>query len=404
MRVIATVLILILLSSCAEELQEPQELSLVLTTNRTDKANSTLASLARDYEALNPGLSIRIEAIKNVEEVLALRMAASRLGDIILIPPSDLHQMESLLLPLDSLEIRESDYYFYDFGLDDEGRLRALPSGVYQIGIAYHRGAFRKAGIEGTPRTWEEFLELASKLKAAGIQPMAINYQQKWPLTPFIENLPQILSGDPLFLERTLNSELFPEGGLLEQIFSRLRQLANLGYLEPDLQFTDWELMKLDHARGDIAMALLGSWYLPQMIDSGASPQEVGFFPFPESKVLMLDMDYFYGIDSSTPHPQESLELFRYLFLEEHYNQAVDIIPAKKGSAGLSPALEELLSSGLPVSEDYEESPQFRQRLADLDIDLVRVLQEYLVAEDPTAILREYNRRWVQAPARSNQF
>ena len=49
------------------------------------------------------------------------------------------------------------------------------------IGFWYNKALFEQAGITAPPATWDEYLAAVEKLKAAGIDPLAIAGKDKWP-------------------------------------------------------------------------------------------------------------------------------------------------------------------------------------------------------------------------------
>jgi len=394
-RFFISIFLLLTIWGCQEKRELPKGVTLALTTNRTDKANTTLKALAREYEIANPHVTIQIEAIKNVQEVLSIRACAGELRDITLFSsqtPQNLYP--ELLYPLDSLNINPEEQYFYDFGIGSDGKLYSIVSAVNYVGVIYHKGAFQKAEIERPPRDWESFLTACQDLKDQDIQPMAINYHQGWPLTPYIEHLPAILTGDAYILEKSLNHELFPSDGIKREIFGKLRTLYDNGFLEENLLLTDWELMKQKHSKGEIGMTFLASWYSPQLADLGTPKADIGFFPFPDSQAILVNSGYSVGIGKNTSSPEESLKLFKYLFLEGNYQKAVNVIPAQKTTPPDIPGMEEFLSYPLPHLEDHQESEDYRERLRAKNIDLTSVLQEYLISPDPDSVLEKYNRIW----------
>lgn len=382
------------LVSCQKE-ENLEPITLTFTTNRTDKANNTLQVLANEYSKLHPHITVTIEAIKNVEEVLPIKAQAGDLGDVTILTNKFLpSHYPDLLYPLDELNIKPEDYHFYKFGIGPDNKLYNLVSTINFTGLVYNKIAFNRAGITEIPRTWDEFLNTCSILKESGIQPMAINYQQKWPLSPYVDILPFILSGNPEILEETLKGDLFPPNGYMQIIFEQLLQLNNMHYLEENIQLSDWELMKKQHSDGEIAMTFLATWYPPQLVDKGSDIKDIGMFPYPDSKTNYVNAGYFYGISKNTPYPEESLKLFKYLFIEENYHNAVSIISPKTSGKKEAPYINELLSYNLPIYEDKRNSNQLQQRVSDREIDTERILQEYLVSDTPNKVLDFYNRKW----------
>ncbi len=62
-----------------------------------------------------------------------------------------------------------------------KGKQYGVPWDMGMIGVWYNKDLFTKAGISAPPATWADFLADVSKLKAAGIVPLAIAGKDKWP-------------------------------------------------------------------------------------------------------------------------------------------------------------------------------------------------------------------------------
>ena len=56
-----------------------------------------------------------------------------------------------------------------------------VPWDMGMIGFWYNKDLFSKAGISAPPATWDEYLADVTKLKTAGIAPLAIAGKDKWP-------------------------------------------------------------------------------------------------------------------------------------------------------------------------------------------------------------------------------
>lgn len=58
------------------------------------------------------------------------------------------------------------------------------------------------------------------------------------------------------------------------------RTLIAKGYVENELFSNNWEISKTRLAKGQAGMYLLGNWAVGQVLDVGASPDDIGFFHF----------------------------------------------------------------------------------------------------------------------------
>jgi raffinose/stachyose/melibiose transport system substrate-binding protein len=61
------------------------------------------------------------------------------------------------------------------------GKTYGVPYSFGIVGFWYNKSLFAKAGIKTPPKTWKQFLETITKLKAANITPIAIGGKDKWP-------------------------------------------------------------------------------------------------------------------------------------------------------------------------------------------------------------------------------
>jgi raffinose/stachyose/melibiose transport system substrate-binding protein len=66
-------------------------------------------------------------------------------------------------------------------GWQVNGKQYAVPYNVGVVGFWYNKELFAKAGITSAPTTWPQFLSTIAKLKAAGITPIALGGQDRWP-------------------------------------------------------------------------------------------------------------------------------------------------------------------------------------------------------------------------------
>ena len=115
------------------------------------------------------------------------------------------------------------------FTFDD--RVFAVPFKMGTISFFYNKELFAKAGLEAdTIKTWDDFLGAVTKLKEAGITPIAGGGGDKWPLHFYWSYLVMRNGGQEVF-EAAKNNE--GEGFLDPAIIKAGEQLAELGKLEP---------------------------------------------------------------------------------------------------------------------------------------------------------------------------
>jgi raffinose/stachyose/melibiose transport system substrate-binding protein len=378
--------------------------TITFATHRTDVADTTLKELAKQFMKEHSGTKIEIEALKDAPTVLATRMAANELPDITLVLADKIPQskFKNYFANLDDLGFTENNLYQYSFGVGTDKHLYGLNSAVSYDGIVYNKKAFKKAGVTKTPRTMTEFYAACAKLKKAGIIPLAINYKDKWPLDVYGTNAVMAVAqtgnasyGNNLANKgvKLLDSKV--KGGLLDT-FNFLRTMKSKGYLEPDLMSTNWDSMKKQMATGKIAMAALGTWFPPQLVDNGAKKADIGMFPYPDAKVIGQGGDYMYAVAKNSKNIPLAKAFLKWMWEDGRYADATMQASPVKTAAVKDPAIKELLSygvkplAGVPGTVKYTNTRnKFQKTFSD-------VLQEYLLASDSSlkSIINNYNTKW----------
>ncbi|RXT54572.1 ABC transporter substrate-binding protein [Bosea sp. Tri-44] len=110
-----------------------------------------------------------------------------------------------------------------------DGKIYGLPHNVSQVGFMYNRDLFAKAGVDGgTIKTWDEFLDAVKKLKAAGITPISVGGQDKWPLHFYWTHLAVRLGGKPAFEAAFKGQNGGFEGETFQKAGELMKQLVDL--------------------------------------------------------------------------------------------------------------------------------------------------------------------------------
>jgi len=221
-------------TTSASASEEPAALNgkITFATNRTDKADNTLKALADKFMAEHPGTTVEIEGLKD-PGVLKTRAAAGELPDAGLpIPELAAEKFPDYYLPLDDLGFSDDNWVFYSTRKLSDGHVYQIAGTVGYDGIAYNKKAFAEAGIEAAPKTIEELMAAAEKLKAKGIVPVATSYKDGWPLNWYGNDwiYQTAMSGNPnIRNEVKAEDALISEGTYQLQAINFLRELVAKG-------------------------------------------------------------------------------------------------------------------------------------------------------------------------------
>ncbi|MCS6872801.1 MAG: extracellular solute-binding protein [Anaerolineae bacterium] len=259
----------------------------------TDATQSAFwQSVADEFMAANPNVKIEITVLEN-EAFKSRLVTVMQAGD-----PPDLFQSwgggvlweyakAGLVKNIAAdLEGEWRDSFSAKAALELYGRngeYYGVPWTWGAVGMFYNKALFAKAGIEKTPETWTEFLDVVKKLKAAGITPIALGERDKWPGHFWWVYLAIRLGGEEAFLaayNRTgsFEAEPFVKAG------EYLKELIDL---EPFIEgFLGLGYGDQAAAMGDsrAAMELMGQWapsVQASSSQSGGLGENLGWFPFP---------------------------------------------------------------------------------------------------------------------------
>lgn len=235
------------------------------------------------------------------------------------------------------------------FGGDTyQGRIYAMPTTILPGGLFYSKDLFAQAGITETPVTLDEFNDAVAKLKAAGIQPIALGAKDAWPAAHWYY----------WFALRECSAETLEAAGanqdLSDPCFLKAGQdLAdfaatepfNAGFLTTPAQQGAGSSAGLV-ANHQAAMELMGAWdpgVIGSLTPDGENLPDLGFFPFPtveggegDQTAMMAGMDAF---SCSSQAPKEQCIAFLNFLatkeIQEGYATAMSAPPANSEAAGV---------------------------------------------------------------------
>lgn len=246
-----------------------------------------------------------------------------------------------------------------------EGKYYGVPRDMGAVGFWYNKELFAQAGIEKTPATWTELVEVIGKLKAAGITPIALGEGDKWPGAFWWEYLAVRLGGKEAF-EKAYSRE----GAFTDEPFVKAGQmLQELVALEP---FQDgflgasWPDEQVVMATSKAAMDVMGQWAPGAFKDSSVDKQglgdKLGWFPFPAveggageaTDALGGGNGFVIGKDA----PQEAVDFLKYISSVESQIAQAKIglsVPVVKGAeVGLTDPMLILVQQGAAAANYFQ--------------------------------------------------
>jgi raffinose/stachyose/melibiose transport system substrate-binding protein len=166
------------------------------------------------------------------------------------------------------------------------GKTYGIPFDLGMVGFWYNKDLFKKAGIDTPPATWTDFLGIVRKLKSAGVVPIALAGQDKWPAHFYWAYLAMRIGGVELTKkaaeDKKFDTKEFVQAG---EKFKELIALDPFqkGFLAAKYDAPDGQAASVGN--GIAAMELMGQWgpstEASASNDKKGISDKQGFFPFP---------------------------------------------------------------------------------------------------------------------------
>ncbi|MFB9329153.1 ABC transporter substrate-binding protein [Paenibacillus aurantiacus] len=370
-------------------------------TNRTDMIDKEYNDYEKKFEAKYPGVDLKFETIANdYNSQLKVRIASGKYPDVVLIadaiPNSD---FPKYFEPLDDIQF--SDELNFKDMKSFEGKSYGISSGGNTFGIVYNKQAFAKAGITDVPKTLDELYADSQKLKDAGIVPFASNFKDKWPLGAWSNDVVSIISGKPdVGNLRAETDTPYAQDSAYFQSWSIIREMYSKGFLEKDVNSTNWEQSKKDVATGKFAMYGLGNWVINQVIGAGAKSEDVGFFPFPADNSgtpkAPLGSDFFYAVNKGG-NTAAAKAFIQWMIEESGYEDFAGFIPTLKNKQSGLAQLAEFKGYNPTFVEAVAGSDKATQIQNEAKIDQEALVQEFVLSKDPIKVIDKANEQWAKA-------
>jgi raffinose/stachyose/melibiose transport system substrate-binding protein len=325
------------------------------------------AKTVADFQKANPNVTIKVQAIQNEDMDGKLQTALNsgappdifmargggKLADIV-----DAGQVMDISDKVDAAtKAAVSEGVLNAFTV--QGKLYGMPTAVLPGGMYYSKDLFKKAGITGTPKTMAELEVAVGKLKAAGIQPIALGAKDAWPAAHYyyffaLRNCSKDVM-DKAAEDKKFDDPCWTKAGEDLQALASSSPF-NRGFLTTSAQQGAGSSAGL-LANHKTAMELMGAWepgVVASLTPDKKPLSDLGWFPFPsvdggqgDPAAMMGGVD---GYACSAKAPKECpafLNFYMQRKYQEGYAKAFQTLPASKEAQSVvkDPALKTILAS-----------------------------------------------------------
>ena len=212
----------------------------------------------------------------------------------------------------------------------------AVPLGIHRVNtLYYNRALFARLKL-APPQTWAEFEAAASRLRKAGIQPLAQS-SEAWQVAALFENLVLAESGPAFY--RELFVQRSPQAAADGRTAEALRRLRTVkGWMRRQLDERPWTQVVAAFAQGRAGMMIMGDWARAELAEHGAA----------------LDQDYGCAAAPGTaPYHLYSVDTLAMFAGDYHQMQAQERMARLLVTPGLQADFN-ALKGGVPVRRDAD--------------------------------------------------
>ncbi len=306
------------------------------------------------------GINVELVVVTDETEIEPLFKVEDSSVDIYTPPNWSLEQWAAYAEPYCTIEEAVETYgdYAYAMPRDDTYIYNIMIGKAYDNCVVYNEEAIKSVGYDEIPGTLDEFNEMCTKLRDAGITPISMHRVENWPLAT-INDFTCYVGGDNTAFNSMLKSDTpFSDSEPFGKTIKMYTQWKANGFFEPEV-YTDFGVAMDSVAYGKAAMMLFGSWVVPQIqgrVPEGTDPSIIKFAPAPDfgagRYVLAAPADGF-SISKFSKNKEAARVFIEYLADDAQFSADSGNIANKKGVEPIVPELYSIID-GMIESGDVK--------------------------------------------------
>jgi multiple sugar transport system substrate-binding protein len=160
----------------------------------------------------------------------------------------------------------------------DDGKQYFVPFYSYPWAVFYRPSVWQEKGYT-VPKTFDEYIALAAKMKGNGLAPIAAGQKNGWPQLGTFDQLNFRTNGYDFHVALMAGKEDWA-GPKVRATFDNWKRL--LEYYQPDALGRDWQNAAQSVLKGEAGMMVIGSQQIGQQFSAANKLDDLDFFPFPE--------------------------------------------------------------------------------------------------------------------------
>lgn len=335
-----------------------EEVELQFWTWRTEDVDFYNAVIA-DFEAQNPGIKIKQEAIKNTEynTVLSAALSAGEGAPDVFMSRAygglQTYTDSGYIQELDDLVANIKD--FSPAALKGatsltDGKIYGVPVASQTVFCFYNKKMYEELGLS-VPSTWAEFIANLQKSKEAGHLALANGTKDGWTNeTLFGAVAPSFYGGEEFFEKLTKGETNFLDPAFVGAI-TKMKELTE--YLPELYQGLSYEDMRSNFVN-ELAVHFVGGSYEGGYLNSQNPDLAYGMFAIPAEDgkaIVSVYADANFSMPKSTKHPEAAAKFLNYLASKEFGEKLAKELKMVSSAPGIDVSSESYIQEVLDLQK-----------------------------------------------------
>lgn len=342
-------------------------------TEPSEASSQLIQDIVAGFEEANPGITVKVEERATDAHKDALRTTLGTSG-----APDIFFSWAGPGLGGEFIEAGASlnlEDYYDEYGWEDRfaestmgtvtqyGGYDGVPYTQRAEALFYNKDLFAEAGIEGTPQTYEELVDAAEKLKAAGVTPIQFGGTVNWHVMRLLDSILETKCGSDGYQALVTKEASWADEACVTETFTEFARWTSEFLNEGFISINNDESSALFYA-GKAAMALEGDWFNSVVRDNGMDEDAVGVFPFPTGTGRIYGFNENNYITANSEHPDEAAAFLDYLtseevqekFVEGFGNRSVNVNVESAGGSDLDEAWNPIFENATGVYMNNDQN------------------------------------------------
>ncbi|MCJ8014560.1 extracellular solute-binding protein [Paenibacillus sp. KQZ6P-2] len=368
------------------------------------EAKASFDELVKKFNEANPNITITQVNPPDAETVLKTRVAKKDVPDIIGLGATDTYAQlakSGLFEDLSGNSLKDNiqpAYLNMLNKLTGSETVYGIPFTANASGVIYNKKMFDELGLT-IPKTWDELLATAQKVKDAGKTAFYLTVKDSWTTMVPFNSLSTDILGIDFYAERAGGKVKFDSPEFREVAE---KQLKLLDYGEKDLYGKGYNDGNTAFAKGESAMYLQGVWAIPEILKANPDA-ELGVFPFPATNdearnKVISGVDTLLAISKNTKHPEEAKKFIEFLLQPENVQAFIDEQKAFSAVKGVNQS--DAIVQGFNGAFESGAIEDFSDHYIPGAVKADTIIQGFLQKKDIDAYVKQFDKEWDKVAAR----